>query len=269
MIRRLGAVGCAAALLVTACNAGESTTMIATSDPTVGAATTTTVVATTAPGALPASRLGAGTPPVELDAYRASARLEVEAEEFSATIESSGIRVSESFDCLATYTLRSETSVERVVGDLAGVWHGTPLEVTETTYADPTVAALLELCPVSTRFWGAFDPRSLNQVTATGIDTVNGVVAFRYDLTDAITDFRAVEVVPAFDGLELLRLEVWRERGDGWIARMVVDVAVDPDLLSVTLGLPELAELTTAGVMSMTVDITSPDDPSLRVSVPR
>lgn len=128
----------------------------------------------------------------------------------------------------------------------------------------PDFQESLGLCAGSERFWA--DMTGGEQVPAGGeIEERNGIETRRLDLTGLIDQAGALGLVaPGVQGVTFDELTFWVATEGDWISSIVMNATLDAATLESITG----STVSDPGRIDITLDVTSPNDPTLTVLAP-
>lgn len=129
---------------------------------------------------------------------------------------------------------------------------------------DPALEESLGLCAGADRFWA--DITGGEELPNGGeTEDHNGIETRRLDLAGLVDQAGALGLVaPGVEGLTFDELTFWVAADGDWISSLVMRATLDPETLESITG----STISDAGEITVSLDVTNPNDSSLSVAAP-
>ncbi len=248
--------------------AATTTTSVATS--TNAPATTTTAPETTTTVAEDATAGVDGAPTAALDRFASRTLIAFTAGELELSVETTGTRAGDSFDCRSDIALGGFTFTTRAVITPDGAWLDDGTGFREVSALDPDLANITSGCAADPAFWDGFSLKDFPPGLQGETEIVNGVAAQRLEIEELLDVATDLGFAPDIEGADFQQFTMWIAEWDPrWIAAMTMEALVDPELAAATFGeLPFEVDEGVDATIVMEIEISQPDDPSLTVTTP-
>lgn len=242
-----------------------TTTTVAPTTTTVPATTTTTVAPTTTTTRV--VEAPSSSPTKVLDSFEWQFATSVGAVDTNLlSLSSTGVFDDGDLTCRITTGFGGfdfETGVALVDGQ-AYLDSGAGEGLQPVSTSDPAYQESLGLCAGSDSFWA--DITGGEDLPAGGeTEERNGIETRRLDLAGLVDQAGALGLVaPGVDGVEFDELTFWVATDGEWVSSLVMTAVLEAETLESITG----STISDSGEISVTLDITRPNDPGLSVTAP-
>jgi hypothetical protein len=237
-------------------------------NPTASPTRTPTPGPTRTPTLTPTPAVTGGPPTDYLDTFHATLDLSMEMDDLGMNVAIEGdFEATDSCSCDLSASMGGMPLVEErviVIGNSA--WIDTGDGWRNTTPSDPEVVEAAGMCPACPSFWEdlAFEVPPL----AGEHEDKNGVPATHYTLEDLYPGLAGIGPIPEdLEGVSIDALDLWVAEDGEWLVCLdAVDMCVEGEALEQFMG--SLGEEVESVCITMGIDITKANDPSIRVNAP-